>query len=172
VRARQALKREIGYAVADSEIAIPYTEIVEDKGQILVTLPVGEGFAKVSGKLRFTVKPVPRADKQPPEEPPLRVVPDVVRMPATRAFTALINAGFDIGTIAYDPSAKSPRGVVIKQKPEGKSSAMVGTPVDLTISGESIKAGGTPVEIEISPEDVKLRSETKSEKDSKKTSHR
>jgi RHS repeat-associated protein len=62
------------------------------------------------------------------------IVPDVVGMAQAMAQSAIINAGYTIGTIDSRYDGSIPAGRVISQTPGAGSTALPGTPVNLVIS--------------------------------------
>jgi len=82
-----------------------------------------------------------------------QVVPDVVGIPQAGAESAIISAGFVVGTITHNYSDTVPAGAVISQSPAGGTPAVSGSSVNLVISAGSY-AAAPPTVIGRFPTDV------------------
>ncbi len=54
------------------------------------------------------------------------------------AESMITNAGFVVGNIYYDPDSTQPIGTVISQSIEGDTEALLGTEIDITVSGAGV----------------------------------
>jgi beta-lactam-binding protein with PASTA domain len=144
---------DVAYAVLDSEISIPYGDILEDAGDVLLRLPGRGEPTDGSRRVRFLIKPVPRVLPDDEGSTGPTTVPDVANVQTGEALTALITAGLRIGKLMYDPAARPP-GLVVGQSPEAGKEVPPGTRVDLRISGESLR-------IEVAAESITPRASSR-----------
>lgn len=70
-------------------------------------------------------------------------VPDVKGKTPAQAEAALKSAGFTLGAVVYDPAAQGAAGAVVAQAPAAGAQAASGSPVDLTVAGQ------TPVKVPV-----------------------
>ena len=156
---------ELSYAVVESDISIPYKDIVHTEDEIRLKLPEAGSSTQGLQHIAFKVKPVPRLvplEKEQEARP--TSVPDLTKQPIGEALATVVAKGYRVGKLVYDPRAK-PEGVVVSQEPEPGRIAKSGTKIDLHVSGDSLR-------IEIPPEAVKLRARKPPAKAPKKTARK
>jgi serine/threonine-protein kinase len=67
-------------------------------------------------------------------------VPDVVGSTLTKASTTLTNAGFKLGSVAYQEGVGKPQGTVLSQSPGAGTQAKKGSPINVVAVGTTVQA--------------------------------